>query len=202
MADASARRLQLFSLLAGGIARIARSLALGFERRLSRSSLFLFARQLGGGLSCGFFLAAYLLGLGSLARQFGLGPLGGLRFALGAPLDHGRIIKTRLAAKLVQDILPRLLRRLLPVCEVRFLKSTHGTGLVAFIVCGEPIGLAGQVSASRKRRPARSGAVYSGARAEAIHYPLARATSCFGYVPKTSGGKSPVFYMTFPVRLL
>src|SRR5258708_34984888 len=100
MADASARRLQLFSLLAGGIARIARSLALGFERRVSRSRFFLFARQLSGGLSCGFFLAAYLLGLGSLACQFCLGPLRGLRLALGAPPDHRRNIKTPLASTL------------------------------------------------------------------------------------------------------
>src|SRR5258708_19204300 len=129
MADASPPRLQLFSLLAGGRARIARSFALGFERRLSRGRFFLFARQLSGGLCGGFFLAAYLLGLGSLACQFGLGPLGGLRFALGAPLDHGRIIKTRLAAKLVQDILPRLLRPLLPASQLPFLKSTHSTPL-------------------------------------------------------------------------
>ena len=36
-----------------------------------------------------------------------------------------RIVETRLAAKLVQDVLPGLLRRLLTVCEARFLESTH-----------------------------------------------------------------------------
>ena len=77
--------------------------------------------------ACGrrFGLAALLLGLGGLARQLGLGALGGLRLALGLPLLHRGIVGTRLAAKLVQDVLPGLLRRLLPVREARFLESTH-----------------------------------------------------------------------------
>jgi len=70
-------------------------------------------------------LAALLLGLGGVARQFGLGPFGGLRFALGLPLHDRGVIKPRLGAKLVQDVLPGFLRRLLPVREARFLESTH-----------------------------------------------------------------------------
>ena len=114
-----------FRFLARRIARVARGLAFGLERGFSCGGLFLFARELGCGLRRRLGLAAFLLGLGGLASQFGLGALGGLRLALGLPLLDRGIVGTRLAAKLVQDVLPGLLRRLLPVRKARFLKSTH-----------------------------------------------------------------------------
>ncbi len=80
---------------------------------------------MGSGLRGRLGLAELLLGLGGLARQFGLGPFGGLRLALGLPLLDRRVIKSRLGAKLVQDVLPGFLRRFLPVREARFLESTH-----------------------------------------------------------------------------
>ena len=103
-------RRRLFPLLlARGIARVARGLAFGLERGFAGGGLFLFARELGGGCGGRLFLAALLLGLGGLARQLGLGALGGLRLALGLPLLDRGIVGTRLAAKLVQDVLPGLL---------------------------------------------------------------------------------------------
>ena len=86
---------------------------------------FLFAHDLRGGFGCGLLLARLLLGLGGLARQFGLGPFGGLRFALGAAFGDLGIVEARLGLKLLQDALPCLQRRLLPVREARFLESTH-----------------------------------------------------------------------------
>jgi len=115
----------LFPLLAGRIARVARGLALGFERHFPGGGLFLFACQLCCGLRRFLGLAGYLLGLGGLARQPGLGPLGRLGLALGLPLSDRGIVKTRLGSELVQDVLPGFLRRLLPVCEAGFLESTH-----------------------------------------------------------------------------
>ncbi len=119
------RDTRLFSLLARGIARVACCLALGLKGRLPRRGFFLFARELGSSLRRRLSLKALLLGFDRFTRQFGLGPLGGLRFALGLALHHSRIVRARLAAKLVQDVLPRLLRGLLPVCEARFFESTH-----------------------------------------------------------------------------
>src|SRR5258708_1396696 len=121
----AARNRQLFSVLAGGVTRIARRLAFGFERRLFCRSLFLFASELGCGLCRRFGCAPFLLGLGGLARQSGLGTLGGLRLALRLSLLYRRILEARLAAKLFQDVLPGLLRRLPPVREARFFESTH-----------------------------------------------------------------------------
>src|ERR1700687_2389219 len=138
----AARIRQLFSLLAGRIARVARRLAFGLERYFFCGGLFLFARELGCGGCRRRFFAAFLLGLGGFARQFGLGPLGGLRLALGLPLHHSRVVLTRLTAKLVQHVLLGLLRRFLPICEARFLESTHCRGLVAFILCCEVVDLA------------------------------------------------------------
>src|SRR5947208_1925103 len=124
-ATASPKPPELFSLFAGGVARVARRLAFGFERQLPGGGLFLFTRQLGCGLRRRLGLAAFLLGLGGLARQSGLATLGGMCLALGLPLLHCRIVETRLAAKLVEHVLPGLLGRLLPVRKARFLKSTH-----------------------------------------------------------------------------
>ena len=121
----AARNRQLFSLFAGGITGIARRFALGLECGFPRCGLFLFARELGCG-SCGrLFFVALLLGLGGIARQLGFGAFGGLRFALGLALFHRGIVGARLAAKLVQNILLRLLCRLLPVREAGFLESAH-----------------------------------------------------------------------------
>src|SRR5665811_189544 len=66
----------LFALLAGGVAGVARRLAFGFERDLPGGGFFLLAHRLDGGLGRGFRLAKLLLGLGGLARQFGLGARG------------------------------------------------------------------------------------------------------------------------------
>ena len=99
------------------------------------SGLFLFARGLRCGLRCRLGLAGFLLGLGGFARQLGLGPVCGLRLALGLALPHGGIVGTRLGAKFVQNVLPGLLRGLLAVGEAGFLETTHGMGLVAFMVC-------------------------------------------------------------------
>jgi hypothetical protein len=95
--------------------------------------------------------------------------------ALGLPLLDLRIVWAGLAAKLVQDVLPGLLGRLLPVREARFLKSTHSMGLVTFIAGHEPIGRA---LAERKTKvSSRSGGVYIPVRREAINYPHACAMS-------------------------
>ena len=79
-------------------------------------------------MCCGFRrglgIAGLLLGLGGLARQPGLGPLGRLGLALGLPLPDRGIVKTRLGSELVQDVLPGFMRRLLPVRETGFLEST------------------------------------------------------------------------------
>ncbi len=112
-------------LLAGGIARVARGLAFGLERHFPGDGLFLFAFQLCCGLRRSLSLAGYLLGLGGLARQSGLCPLGGLGFALGLPLPDRGIVETRFGSELVQDVLPGFLCRLLSVCEAGFLESTH-----------------------------------------------------------------------------
>src|ERR1700688_231035 len=118
--------LQLFPLLlAGGIARVARRLAFGFKRCFAGGGLFFFARELDSGLRRRLGIADFLLGLGGVARQFGLGAIGDLRLALGLPLLDQGIVETRLGAKLVQNVLPGLLRGLLPVGEARFLESTH-----------------------------------------------------------------------------
>ena len=111
--------------LAGGITRVARGLALGLECELRRGGGFLFAHDLGGCFCRGLLLARLLLGLGGLARKLGLGPFGGLRLALGAAFGDLGIVEARLGLKLLQDILPCFLRRLLSVCEARFLESTH-----------------------------------------------------------------------------
>ena len=83
--------------LAGGIAGVARGLALGLEREFPRGGFFLFAHDLGAAASAAACcLARLLLGLGGLARQLGLGALGGLRLALGAALGDLGIVETRL----------------------------------------------------------------------------------------------------------
>jgi hypothetical protein len=117
--------LGLFALLAGGIACVARRLALGLERGFSGGGLFLFARELGRGGSGCFFLAPLLLRLGSLASKLCLGALGGYCLALSLPLLDCGIVGTGLAAKLAQDALPGFSRRFLPVGEAGLLKSTH-----------------------------------------------------------------------------
>src|ERR1700679_4275043 len=116
----------LFSLLlARGIARVARGLALRLKRSFPGSGFFLFARELCGGLCRGFSLTSLLLGLGCFACQSGFGALGGQRLAFGLSLHDRRIVGPRFGAKLIEDVLLGFLRRLLPVCEARFLESTH-----------------------------------------------------------------------------
>ena len=46
------------------------------------------------------------------------------RDSVKALLDLG-IVGARLGAEFIQNVLPRLLRRLLAVCEARFLESAH-----------------------------------------------------------------------------
>src|SRR6476646_4184241 len=86
------------------------------------------------GVALGLLLGLQTLLLG-LFRFLGLSRLGaggGLSFALGLTALHFGIVESRLGAKLVQNVLPRLHRGLLAVREVRFLESTHKRGLVAF----------------------------------------------------------------------
>src|ERR1700733_8660284 len=114
-----------FLVFSRGVARIALFFLLGFECRLPCEGLFLFAQDLGRGRGSLLFLGALALSLGGLARQLGLGTLGGQRFALGLPRLHGRIIGPWLAAKLAQDAFPGFLGCFLPVREARFLESAH-----------------------------------------------------------------------------
>ena len=78
----------------------------------------------------------FCLGLGGFLGLSRLGTGGGLRFALGLTALHLGIVRSRLGAKLVQNILSRLHRGLLAVGEVRFLESTHKRGLVVFTIGG------------------------------------------------------------------
>src|SRR5258708_6056196 len=103
------------SLLAGGVTRIARRLAFGFQFQFAGCRLFLLACKVCGGFGCCHSFTLLLLGLLGLARLAGLGPQRGLRLALGLALFHGGIIGSRLGAKLVQDVLPGLLSGLLTV---------------------------------------------------------------------------------------
>src|SRR3954451_12709768 len=132
--NCSRLRLGLLPLLAGGVARIAGGLALGFQRRFAGGGFLLFA----GGGGRRFFgeprLLGFLRSLLGLARELRLGARGGFCFALGLPLLHCRIVSAGLGAKLVQNILSRLLGRFLTVCETDFLESTHLMRLVAFVV--------------------------------------------------------------------
>ena len=63
----------------------------------------------------------------------GLGARSRLRLAFSLTPLHLGIVRSRLGAKLVQDVLLRLQGGLLTVGEIRFLESTHKRGLVAFI---------------------------------------------------------------------
>ena len=63
------------------------------------------------------------------------GVCGGL-CPFGLTAHHLGIVDSRLGAKLVQNILPRLHRGLLAVREARFFESTHRRGLVAFTLGG------------------------------------------------------------------
>lgn len=127
--------LLLFAFaLAGGVARVALGLGFGLEGGLSGGLFFLFAGELGCGCGGSFRLARLLLGLGGFAGLPGLGTGGSQRLALGlTPLDLG-IVGAGLGLEFVEDILPRLLRRLLAVSEVRFLESTHKRGLVVLLI--------------------------------------------------------------------
>ena len=107
---------------ARGVARVALGLLFGFERGQSGGLFFLFAGEKGGGFSRGCGLARLLFGLGGLAGLLRLGARGGLRLALGLPALHLGIVGSRLGAKLVQDVLPRLHRGFLTVREAWFLE--------------------------------------------------------------------------------
>src|SRR6185295_14129082 len=126
----------LLPLLAGGVAGVAGGLALGFQRGLAGGGFLLFA---GGGQS-GFLgqprLLDFLRGLFGFAGEPRLGARLGLRFALGLTLLHGGIVGARLGAKLFENILPGLLRRLLAICETDFLESTHLMALLLSLFGG------------------------------------------------------------------
>jgi hypothetical protein len=49
-------------------------------------------------------------------------------------LLHRGIVGTRLGAKLVEDVFPSFLRRLLAVGKTRFLEATHRGSLAAFVI--------------------------------------------------------------------
>src|ERR1700761_8666982 len=119
----------LASGLARGIARVALGLLFGFQLGQPCGRFFLLTRELG---CCGgrrFLFAALLFGLLCVARFLGLGPRRSNRLPLGPPLYHRWIIGARLGAKFIQDVLPRLLRGLLPVCEARFFEASHRKAL-------------------------------------------------------------------------
>ena len=78
------------------------------------------------------FLAALGLRLFGLARLPRLFTVGGDRLALGAACSNCRIVVPGLGAEFVQEILPGLLCRFLPVGEAGFPKATHRTSLVPF----------------------------------------------------------------------
>src|ERR1700754_1906209 len=126
--------------LAGSITRIALGLLLGFERGLPCGFFFLFAGNPGGLGRGGFLGATLFFGLGGFARFFRLGAGGGDGHALGFALLHRRIVGAGLGAKLVEDVFPRFLLRLLAVRKAWFLESAHRWGLVAFS-WGRGIGL-------------------------------------------------------------
>src|SRR5262249_49022618 len=106
-----------------------------------------------------------LLGLFGLARGLRLGALGSKRLALGAARRDRRVVMPRLRLELIQEIFPRLLRRLLPVCEAGFLESTHRTSLVFFTF--NITSMFTGTRAARNRRRARRTSVYIPARSEA-----------------------------------
>src|SRR4029450_656343 len=117
---------------ARGITCVALGLLFGLQRCQSGGLFFLFARD-PGGLRCGSLgLEALLLGQCGFLCLSGLGAGGGGLPALGVTALHLGSIGSRLGAKLVQNVLPRLHRGLLAVREARFLESTHKRGLVAF----------------------------------------------------------------------
>jgi len=115
----------LAALLAGGVARIALGLLLGFLGGHLRCSLFLFpgdARRFG----CRRFSGQPLfLGLRRVARFLGFGSIGGNRRSFGLTLLHRRIVGARTGAKLVQNPLPGLRCSLLPIGVIGFLESAH-----------------------------------------------------------------------------
>ena len=157
----------LFALLAGRIARVARGLALGLERHFPGGGLFLFACQLCRGLRRLLGLAGYLLGLGGLARQPGLGPLGRLRLALGLPLSDRGIVETRLARNLFRMF---CLASCAAFCRSAKLGSLNP--LIERALSLSLFGVRRSVCGSRQRRAgafSRSGAVYSRAGPEAIN---------------------------------
>jgi hypothetical protein len=137
-----ARTFQLLLLafaapLAGGVACVALGLLFGLKGGKPCGFFFFFAGELGCRLRRGLGLPRHLLGLGGLARFLGLGARGGLRLALGLTLLDLGIVRSRLGAEFVQNVLLRLLRRLLTIGKTWFLESTHKRGLVAFnIGCG------------------------------------------------------------------
>ena len=122
---ARTRTLLLLALaaLAGRVARIALGLRFGLERRLPGGLFFLFAGKLSGSGSCRLGFARLLFGLGGLAGLAGFGAGRSLRLALGLALLDLGIVRPGLGLELVQDVLPRLLRGLLAVCEAWFLES-------------------------------------------------------------------------------
>src|SRR5437763_208783 len=92
---------------------------------LSRGFLLLLAGERCRGFGQGLRLPAFLLRLGRLARLLGLGARSRNRRTLGKTRGNRGIIGPGLGTEFVQKILLRLLCRLLPVREVRFLESTH-----------------------------------------------------------------------------
>ena len=114
--------LLALAALAGRVARIALGLRFGLEGHLPGGLFFLFAGELGGGCSRSFRLARLLLGLGGFAGLPGLGTGGSLRLALGLALLDLGIVRAGLGLELVEDVLPRLLGRLLAVGEAGFLE--------------------------------------------------------------------------------
>jgi hypothetical protein len=100
-------KLFLFAL-ARGVTRIALGLLFGLKRCLAGGFFFLLACGLHCGLSCRLGLARPLFGLGCLAGFPGFGARIRLRLALGLTLLHLRIVRSRLGAKFVQDVLFRL----------------------------------------------------------------------------------------------
>src|SRR5205807_6969691 len=113
--------------LAGCIAGIAPGLLLGLHGGRPFGSFFLLTCDPCGFCHSGFFLTAFLLSLESFALLAGLFAAGRSGFPLLTPLHNFGIVVPRLGAEFVQNIPPRVLRRLLTIRKSGFLEASHRT---------------------------------------------------------------------------
>lgn len=93
-----------FPCLPGGIACVARGLALRLERYFPGGLFGLLTLQLFGCLLSQFGFTGLLFGLGGLAGSLCFCLDGGTRLALRAALLHGRIVRAGLRAELFENV--------------------------------------------------------------------------------------------------